>query len=157
MSDCLGAPNPRTQGLGPIESELTTFHIKERATLDLVDRMLVVLRSAHNDLKEYEAVVEAFWEQCERSGGHMPQDKVASGVEMLTEWRDRKRGGIQKEVVAEAQKYFGIDDGIVPTPEPTPQEISDEAVVGTTGGEVSGSGSGGSRKKKKRRNRRRRR
>ena len=83
----------------------------------------------------------------------MPRDEMTHGVEMLTEWRDRRRGGVVREVVVEAQKYFGIDDGIVVMEEGlTPQQTLDQAMIGATGGEVhdsSKSGGGSSRRRKK--------
>jgi len=157
MSVCLAVPNPRTRSLGPMANEFTTFHINEGVTQDLVERMIELLRSAHEDLQREEAAVEAFWEQWERTAEHMPRDEVTRGVEMLTEWRDRRRGGVVREVVVEAQKYFGIDDGIVVMEEGlTPQQILDQAMIGATGGEVhdsSRSNGGSTRRRRKKKGR----
>ena len=106
-------------------NEFTTFHINEGVTQDLVERMIELLRSANEDLQREEAAVEAFWEQWERTAGNMPRDEVTRGVEMLTEWRDRRRGGVVREVVVEAQKYFGIDDGVVVMEEGCVEDVMD--------------------------------
>ncbi|KAG0644530.1 hypothetical protein HOY80DRAFT_939920 [Tuber brumale] len=151
IADCLRAPNPRTQGLGPLGTDFTTFHVDKRLTHDMADSMIVLLRSAHRDLGREAEAVKAFWEQWVRTNGRMPRDKVTRGVEMLTEWRDRKRGGVAddaRKVITEVQKYFGIDDEIAEAEGSTVEQTLAQAEVGGTGMEVHDNGSGGSRRRR---------
>jgi len=146
------ASNPRTWGLGPLGTDFTTFHVDERLTHDMADSMIVLLRSAHRDLECEADAVKAFWEQWVRTNGRMPRDEVTRGVEMLTEWRDRKRGGVAddaRKVIAEVHKYFSLDDGIVEAEGPTVEQTLAQVEAGGTGMEVHDCGNGGSKRRKK--------
>ncbi|RPA91023.1 hypothetical protein L873DRAFT_1848511 [Choiromyces venosus 120613-1] len=149
MSACLSVANPRIRGLGPLFSEYTTFHINEGVTRDLVDRMIALLTAAREDLEREAKAVREFWEEWVRTSGGMDGGEVREGVRMLEEWSGRRRGAAAREVVVEAEKYFGVDDGVVVAEELTPEEIIARGVEGATGGEVYDGGRGGSRRRRR--------
>src|SRR5437868_199617 len=112
MVGCLQLNNQRMRGLGPIPCEFKTFHINEGVTSFQAWRMMMRLDPAKRDLLREEVSIEAFWEKWERTNGDMSQDEVSGAVEMMRKWRDGMGRAVSQPIRAEAQKYFGMDDGI---------------------------------------------